>query len=61
MKKEIEELNKIIVENDGYQNSYETDLSEMHSTIKVYFIYNNLINNLNIKIKILIYSFNIKI
>jgi len=52
MKKEIEELNKIIVENDGYQNSYETDLSEMHSTIKVYFIYNNLINSLNIKIRI---------
>ena len=35
MKKEIEELNKIITENDGYQNSYETDLSEMYASIKV--------------------------
>jgi len=35
MKKEIEELNKIIGENDSYQNSYEIDLSEMYSFIKV--------------------------
>lgn len=35
MKKEIEELNKVISENDSYQNSYETDLFEIHAVMKV--------------------------
>jgi predicted nucleic acid-binding Zn-ribbon protein len=37
MKKEIEELNKVIAENDAYQNSYETDLFDMYASIKVSF------------------------
>lgn len=36
MKKEIEELNKVIAENDAYQNSYETDLFDMYASIKDY-------------------------
>jgi hypothetical protein len=36
MKKEIEELNKVISENDSYQNSYETDLFEIHAVMKDY-------------------------
>ncbi len=39
MKKEIEELNKVISENDSYQNSYETDLFEIHAVMKVYKLY----------------------
>ena len=35
MKKEIEELNKTIELNDSYQNSFETDLFEMHACMKV--------------------------
>ena len=37
MKKEIEDLNKLINENDSYQNSYETDLFDMYASIKVIF------------------------
>ena len=38
MKKEIDELNKVITENDTYQNSYETDLFDLYSAIKVFTI-----------------------
>ena len=38
MKKEIEQLNQLISENDAYQNSYETDLQKMHDNMKVLFI-----------------------
>jgi hypothetical protein len=44
MKKEIEELNKVISENDSYQNSYETDLFEIHAVMKVSYILLILIN-----------------
>ena len=36
MKKEIEDLHKVIAENDSYQNSYETDLFDMFASIKVH-------------------------